>query len=464
MSQFSPTTGPFTNAQYIQLSPGYGLPPIAQIDLQADYVAIFRTTDGGALPLLIPGAGNSIYTVPLNEYLKNGYQDTTPDTGLNAELLGAGAGENTPPALGAINLCYHLNRIFYSIGNVVYWTTGPQAPIGNGLNGTSPLNFDQMPSLVKRMFPTSIGLLVFTISDVYIIPGQGTVNNPIQPGQPYLPGVGLLSYNALDNCGTIIGLLTTDGTQMMIDPGGGFIDSGQPIGNKFGLRNTSVLGQNWNPSDAYLTWYVNGEDQAWYIDDGETGWYRLCATPSPETGYSWSPFAQIAGGTHASPSIQAVQSIEVQPGIRRLLIGPAASGQILRRASLFTPTFTDGAASYHAYADIGSLVLANSGEVAGVNFVTTESVRIGTPLTLGLLLDEAEPYTNVPFSMLRNWITDPPSQPKSRSILSQRFYVSDNEDIDALCRTLQIRVDWGFDTVQNELMTYSVSGSFYKEG
>lgn len=464
MSQFSPSTGKFSNAQYVQLPPGYGLPPINQIDPQSDYVAIFRTTDGGATPLLIPGTGTyPLATLPLNEYLKYGYKDTTPDTGLNAELTGAIAGENTPPALGAINLTYHLNRIFYSIGNVVYWTTGPLDPIGNGLNGASPLNFDQMPSLVKRMFPTSIGLLVFTISDVYLIAGQGTANNPIQSGAPYLPGVGLLSYNALDNCGTIIGLLTTDGTQMMIDPGGGFIDSGQPIGNNFGLRNTSVLGQNWNPSLAYITWYVNGEDQAWYVDDGETGWYRLCATPAPETGYSWSPFAQILGGTHASPTIKAVQSIEVQPGIKRLLIGPYGTGQILRRASLGTPSFQDGSLSYRAFADLGSLVLVNPGQVAGVNFVTTECVKVGTPLTLGMLFDEAEPYTNVPFSILRNWEPDPTNRPKSRSLLSQRFYVSDDETIDAICRNIQIRIDWGMDTVQNELLTYTVFGSFYQE-
>jgi len=466
MSQFSASTGKFSNAEYIQLLPGFGLPPVAQIDHQADYVNIYRTTDGGAIPLLVPGIDNSGYTVPLNEYLKNGYQDTTQDTGLNTEITGAQAGENTPPALGAINLCYHLNRLWYSIGNVVYYTTGPATPDGNGLNGTSPLNFDQMPSLVKRMFPTSIGLLVFTISDVYIIAGQGTTNNPIQPGAPYLPGIGLLSYNAFDNNGTIIGILTTDGTQTQIDPGGGYIDSGQPIGDNFALQNTSVLGQNWNPSTAYIAWYVNGEDQAWYIADGQTGWYRMCSTPAPESGYSWSPFAQIAGGTSlpsGTPSIKAVQNIEVQPGLKRLLSGPYGVGQVLQRASLGTPTFTDGTSPYRAYADIGSIVLVNPGQAAGVNFVTTECVKVGTPLTLGMLLDEVEPYTNVPFSILRNWENDPPNRTPSRSILSQRFYVSDDEDSDAICRNIQLRVDWGTDTVQNELLTLTVYGSYYQE-
>jgi hypothetical protein len=460
MSQLSASTGPFTGAEFIQLPPGYGLPPAAQIDPQADYVAIFRTTDGGSTPFLIPGDGNSIYTLPLAEYLADGYRDTTPDTGLNNEIEGAQAGENTPPAEGAVNLVYSLNRIWFSIGNVVYWTTGPDDPVGNGLEGVSPLNFDQMPSLVKRLVPSSIGMLVFTISDIYLIPGQGTATNPIQPGQPYLPGVGILSYNNLDVCGTIIGIRTTDGTFMMIDPGGGFIDAGQPIGNQFGLQNTETIGQNWNPSDGYIAWYVNGEDQGWYVSDGFTGWYRMCSTPSPESGYSWSPFAQVAGGTFADPSILAVQSIEVQPGIRRLLVGPAGTGQILNRK---TTVFTDAAAPYRAYADIGSFILANSGQVAGVNFITTECVRIGLPHQLGVLFDEAEPYTSQPFDIIREWESDPTNLPKSRSVLAQRFYMSDDPDLAALCHHMQMRIDWGVQPVLNEALTFTVFGQFFQE-
>ena len=693
MSQLSATTGPFIGAAFIQLPPGFGLPPASQIDPQADWVAIFRTTDGGSIPFLIPGIDNSIYTLPLSEYLQNGYKDTTPDVGLNNELQGAQNGENTPPAQGAVNLVYSLNRIWFSIGNVVYWTTGPADPIGNGLEGVSPFNFDQMPALVKRLVPSSIGMLVFTISDIYLIPGQGTASNPIQPGQPYLPGVGILSYNALDVCGTIISILTTDGTYMMIDPGGGFIDAGQPIGDQFGLRDTLTIGQNWNPSDVYIAWYVNGEDQAWYIADGFTGWYRMCSTPSPETGYSWSPFAQIEGGTFAAPSILAVQSVEVQPGVRKLLIGPAGTGPILNRdtkkfadggitsvsvpnhlstaedfallanqaitgstgagsaisggnigiapnnsssvtnfppstltapgvfhyndvaaqqaqvdlttaiayysglsftslgsvvdlstsgngatastyiagnysasSSMDIPTsitldaqgnpnavfvfkagstltlesgasvtlvngaqaanvywvvgssFTsiwDGSSSnmvgtimaavsitlgggtlsgralastgsitlstteavtvptvssgtfgafpYRAFADIGSLVLANPGQLAGVNFITTECVRLGLPHVLGVLFDEAEPYTTQPFDILKQWDSDPTNLPKSRSILAQRFYMSDDDDLAAVCRHMQMRIDWGVQSVQNELFTLSVFGIIYAE-
>ena len=466
MGPFSVSTGMITAVASIELPPGSGLPPASQIDPQADYVAVYRTTDGGALPLLIPGVGNAVWTIPLNDYLKNGYIDTTLDTGLNAEITGAQLGENTPPALGAINLSLHLGRLWYSIGNVVYWTSGPVDPSGNGLNGTSPFNFSQMPSLVKRLVPTAIGMLVYCISDVYLIPGQGTTNNPIQPGAPYLPGVGLLSYNALDMCGTIMGLLTTDGAFMMIDPGGGFIDAGQPIGNNLAYpQPNEPLGKNFNPKLAYVAWYVNGEDQGWFLGDGETGWYRLCSTPSPETGYSWSPYAQILGGTHASPTIKAVQNIEVQPGTKRLLTGPYGVGTILNRSSQVAGSFVDGTSTaYRAFADIGSLVLTNPGSEAGVMFITTECVRLGNPHVLGVLFDEAEPYTTVPFDILRAWVSDPVNQPKSRSILAQRFYVSDDPDLVARCRNMQLRIDWSSDVVQSELFTYTVYGAMFAEG
>ena len=65
----SQATGDFSGAQGILIPAGAGLPPIAQIDPQADYVAMFRTTDGQSVPFLIPGPGNYPWTVPLSQYL-----------------------------------------------------------------------------------------------------------------------------------------------------------------------------------------------------------------------------------------------------------------------------------------------------------------------------------------------------------------------------------------------------------
>jgi len=389
-TQLSIATGNHVGFASVTIPPASGLGNLADIDPQADYVAIFRTTDGEATPFLIPGT-NTVYTIPLSTYITSGYTDTTPDTGLNNLIEAPIGGENTPPANGAINLTFHLNRIFYSIGNTVYWTSGPDTPIGNGVNGTSPLDFDTFPSLVKRMVPTTSGLMVFTVSDVYLIQGSGTSQSPIQSAIPIMTGIGLLNYDALDINGSIIGFFSTDNEFIIIDPAAGVTDAGFPIGDQ--LRQTSGnIGQNWNPANVYVTWHVQGEDKAWYVSDGVNGWFRLMATPSPESGYTWSPFATIQGGC------KAVTSIEVTPGVHRLLLGPTGTGPILNRD---LNASQDNGVSYPANAVIGSAVLAQPGQVAVVSYIVTDSAPFGTPLTLGVLMDEALPYYTGTFDILK---------------------------------------------------------------
>jgi hypothetical protein len=450
-SELTPSTGNFIGATGVSFAPGSGLDK-TKIDPQADFVAIFRTTDGQAVPFLIPGT-TTRYTIPLATYLTSGYTDTTPDTGLNNLISAPINGENTPPAIGAQNLTFHLNRLFFSIGNTVYWTAGAATPVGNGVNGVPPLNYDNFPSLVKRIVPTASGAMVFTVSDVYLIQGSGTASSPIQSGIPILKGVGLLSYNALDVNGSIIGFFSSDNQFIIIDPSTGVSFAGFPLGDQFRLNNGGV-GQSWDPANAYVAWHVSGEDQAWYVADGKSGWYRLMPTPAPETGYTWSPFAAIVGGC------QAVQSIEVSPGVHKLLLGPTATGPILCRD---LSVFQDNGNNYPANVVIGSAVLAQPGQVATVSFITTESVRTGTPLVLGLLIDEALPYYTGPFDILKHWESDPPGLKESRSLMGQRFYLSELEDEGAVMRHCQIKVQWAAEAAQNELLSLTLYGGFFQE-
>ena len=400
-------TGNFIGAAGVTIPAGSGLPTDhTLIDPQADYVAIFRSTDGQVIPFLIPSAsGVPIYTISLHDYLTTGYFDNTPDTGLNNLLQAPISGENTPPASGAINLAYHLSRIWYSIGNIVYWTAGPDTPIGNGVNGTPPLNFDTFPSLVKRLVPTTSGLMVFTVSDVYLIQGSGTATSPITPGIPILQGVGVSSYNAVDVNGSIIGFFTTDNQFVIIDPSSGVSYAGFPIGDQLRV-DVNTPGMNWDSSNVYVAWHVTGEDQAWYVGDAQFGWYRLMPTPAPETGYTWSPFANIVGG------VKAIQSIEVTPGKHKLLLGPLNTGPILQRD---LNVFTDNGTAYAANAVLGSMVLAQPGQVATVSFITTDAVRIGTPIVLGVIMDEALPYYTGAFDILKHSVNDPPTLKESKS-------------------------------------------------
>lgn len=437
----SAVTGNFVGAAGVLVTGG--LPPEASIDPQSDFVAIFRTTDGLTTPFLISGTTNAIWTVPLPDYLINGYFDDTPDTGLNNLIEGPIAGQNTPPATGAINLATYLNRIFFSIGNTVYFTSGPDTPVGNGFEGVGPDNFQELPSLVKRLVPTIVGIFIFTVSDVYLIANNGA---SIPAAVLYAQGLGLLSYNGLDVFGSSIGFFASDSTFNVLDISSGPSEVGFNIGNLLQVAP-------WNPNTAYVTWHSSGEDKAWFLSDGTTGWYRIGVTPSPEQGVTISPFATIVGGA------EAVQSIETSPGVHQLLIGSPGTGPILARS---LTTFQDNGENYTWYATVGSHVLANPGQLAEVAFITTDSAAVGTPLSVSVILDEAFPNYTGPFENIPEYVEDPPTLPKSTSIYSQRFYLSQTQQ-PAVCRSLQYKLTFPAEPFKNEIWTASIFGALLTE-
>ena len=465
----------------IYFAPGAGL-VTTSIDPQADYVAIFRTTANGSIELLVPSNGNTIYTVPLVQYLNYGYLDNTQDTSLDILTQGATEQQNTPPLPGAANLTYYNNQIWYSIGNTVYFTTGALDPSGNGINGTAPGNTRTTRARVIRLVPSSIGMLVFTLSDVYVIPvnvNDGTVG---QAGI-YEPGIGLSSYNALDVCGALIGFFTTDHQFILFNPAVGVDDVGHPIGNLLRLE-IDEPGMDWNPATAYVAWYVNGEDMGWFLADGEQGWYRLVSTPAPEKGEAWSPFASINPVTtygYSGQGCGAIKSVEIAPGDHRLLVGPALTGSTDGYGTILyrdLDASTDGGegdynggylvngTTYPAYGVFGSYVCAHPGQVAMISFITTDQVNVGSPCILGVIFDEALPYYTGSFDIIKDWVPDPPNLPESTSLLGQRFWMSEAGDGDtaAMCRHMQVMIQYPPEAALNELQSFTIFGSFAQQG
>lgn len=77
-------------------------------------------------------------------------------------------------------------------------------------------------------------------------------------------------------------------------------------------------------------------------------------------------------------------------------------------------------------------------------------------------MDEAVPYFTGPFDILKHFVNDPPDLKVSKSLLPQRFYMSDSQE-EAVCRHMQVKIDFGVDTVQNEMLTLTIFGGFLQE-
>jgi hypothetical protein len=110
-------------------------------------------------------------------------------------------------------------------------------------------------------------------------------------------------------------------------------------------------------------------------------------------------------------------------------------------------------------------VLAQPGQIAVVSFIATDSVKVGTPLVLGIIMDEAVPYYTGAFNILKSWESDPPGLKTSKSFFSQRFYMSDltGQDDEAACRHCQMKVEWAQENAPNELISLTIFGSYLQE-
>ena len=440
VSTADPTSDPITVTQgNLVVVQGIG-----SCDPQVDEIVIWRTVQGGSTLFYLdtipnPGCGMT-WT----------YYDSTPDTGLNELIEAPIAFSNNPPPTGLSALVYYLQRIWGAVNNSVYFSAGPDVTIGSGNEAWPPANVFVFPSTVMRLFPTSSGLLVFTVSDVYIIQGLGTQNSGFFSA-PFLTNLGLVSYDAFSVNGSIVYMYTSDNQVVSLDPSSGVSEIGFPIGDQFGPNNGTGT---FTPSSTQITWHIAGsQDKGLYVSDFNGTWWRLCPTPAPETGLTWSPMAQIIGG------FSAVQSVEVLPGTHDLLIGPRTSGPILKRDY---SVYSDHGSAYNAFAVLGSLVLAQPGQLALVHSITTDSQAIGTPLSLAIQLDEIAPISSGYFETLSIYEPDPPQLEPSASVYAQRFYVSQTQE-PACCRHLQIQINWGTDTVKNELLSVSVYGGFDQE-
>jgi hypothetical protein len=363
------------------------------LDPQVDTIVIFRTADGGSTMFELTEIPNPS---PIQGIAQTwSFQDFLPDTasgtfpGLNQLSIAPIAHSNDPIPTGAINLVQYFGRIFFSVGATVYCTQGPNVggasqPPGNGYTCSNPAQFFTFPSPVIRMVPTSLGLLVFTASDLGIIAGGPNISTMFP--NIHIPGLGLTSFNALAVYGGVIFLFTADNQVISLDPNMGMSKIGYAIGDQF--FKFSGKASTFSPSSSYVTFHVQGLlDEALFVADGSTGWFRCNINQAPDSAISgpvWSPKASIVGGCGA------IASLEVALGQHALLIGaPTANKPVLVRDSTFT-TFSDNGTAYSANGTLGNIILANPGQMAELGFCTCEFSKVGSSPKLLTLLNEMQ--------------------------------------------------------------------------
>lgn len=431
-------------------------------DPQVTKIHVYRTKDGGSIFYELPNSPVANVDQTFTDNLSQTLIGSTRLDLVNTQNFfnQAPTFVNSRPPAGLINLTYHLGRVWgsgspsTSNANIVYYSRNGDnsvTSVGNGNEAFPPQNTFTFPSQVVRLEANPLGLMVFTVSDVYVIQGD-IVSTPLF-ATPFVrnPG-GLLDYDALAVLGTTYYMLTTDLRVVSFDPGAGIVELGFPIGDQLPLF--------YSATNAYLTWHLGGSsDTALYVADGSSGWFRMTPLAAPEAGMSvgssvtWSPRAVITGGT------SAVQSVEISPGQHALLVGPQTTGPILRRDSSVN---TDNGKAFTANATIGSLVLAQPGQMAELSFITTDSSALngGTAPSIFVLGDEINP--SLPFIQLSSFATDPPALLASTSVQANRYYFSQAR-MPAWCRHLLINMAWGSTNTPDELLSYTIYGGIWQE-
>lgn len=421
-------------------------------DTQSDTIVIFRTEEGGGVFFL----EDEIPSPPPGQMWT--YNDNNADSFLDIFTEAPINHVNDRPPVGMTCLNFHDSRIWGGVGVNVQWATGPDVTIGNGNEAWSPSNVLGASSTVYRLEPVSItngGILVFTGREVDCVFGDGTSTNAYFL-RTYAANIGLLNYDALDVVGSTFHMFTNARKQVSLDPSAGYDETGFPIGDQFTKVTTGgISAALYDPRTAFVTWHEqNTGDTALFVADGSVGWFRYSPVSSPESGFLWSPRAAIEGGT------SAVQSVETEPGVKTLLIGPKTSGPIVMRD---TSTNADLAVNYpNPYVSVGNIQLCQPGQIAEVASISLQSLLVGMAPTCGMLYGEIKETAHIKFDMLKRTANEPPDLPASATLYSQRFSTAQNGKCPKALH-IQLKIQWSVENAASELLTHTIFGAKHSE-
>ena len=436
---FSNNTGPFSNVQYV------GVPVQASTDSQVDQIRVYRTTDSGG--------GNQFFELPNSPFtnttatIQDAAADTTLQVASQAEInLG-----NTPPPVGLINLEWFSGRMWGSVGNVLFASTGPETISGTAPNSNWNPSFQfLLPQPIVRNIAGPNGMMVFTVDDCYMVRGTDITNYTINE---FIPDFGVRSYNAIDTDGTNFYIFTSD-RQFVICSASGVDETGLNIGDQL---------LNVDPSKVYVKVNRFGLDSIVRILDTVNNVYY---------DYNQNQQCWNLPGILAMPACSASGSIETSAGVWRLLLCSTKSG-VSSLAYRDITNFQDLGTAYACNAVFGSIQLADPGMLAKIGArggFTLEYTSAGSVPTLSVLPnDTGATLTNAVGSQITgtfaslstggNPLPDPPTlanQPTGYRSL--RYYWSVAKGLSAYVRHLQFQISAVAENQPTELLGFCIFG------
>jgi hypothetical protein len=391
-------------------------------DTQVDRCDLYRTPDGGGLLLYDTSTPN------VNGSTSWSIFDTALDSDLNFLLIGPVAHANDPPPTGATNLTYFMGRLWAVVGNLLYFSAGPDCVNGDGSQAWPPANVFTFSGPINGLAPTSQGLVVLTPNEMSVVlGGPQTATFWVQP---LLRNFGVLSQNCVAQEGDDIVVYTSQSQLFAISPSGK---------NELGFNVAPTLAANFNPSSSYLAIHRNGQDQGLFLSDGSTKIIRYNMNAE-----SWDTLASPVNG------FGPIASIDTALGARSLV--SVATNFIVRRDPA---TFADSGSAYSAYAVVGSIVLSEPGEpVAVVKSLVLTSANVGADLVIAVLPNEVSgSFSTIPFTA-----ADPYQLAASSTINMKRYdWKGVQTPLAQLVKHVQVKITLpATDTVKNEIYTLGI--------
>ena len=389
-SPASACTNPFTSKSILVTG-------ARSTDGQVDFVELYRNADGGGIFFKLGTVANpSSGTWTFNDAAA----DSTLGT-LKAPL----AGLNAPPTDGIDNVVFHSGRMWGAVDNIVYYSGGGEILNGVPEEAWSALNFFNFPGKVTALFPFSVGLLVFTESDLFVIRGIDQTSFFAMPWQKRL---GIRSNRAIAGTEDRAFIFTSERELLSIAP--------EEI-REVGLPIADLLAAI-SPSSVELTLHRDeATDNNLYVSDGANFYHKLSLGDE-----IWSPRANITSG------LKTLGSVETTAGNFNLLLGRAvATDVILKRDN---SVFTDNGTAYAMNMSFGSFVIAPPAQLREVELIILERSSGNSDYAVGVRLNEV----GLEYKLLLDKVDDPPLLGASETARSLRYFVRQ------MARHLQVRL------------------------